>query len=237
MPATVFIMCGRVVRISKPEELAEYFEVDQVVSVCEVPDFDVPPGDLLHIVWEEECRQLGVARWGLTPPWINETSVRSLMFNARAETIAEKVSFRDAFRHRRCVIPIDGFYEWELRDSSNKRTRNPWLIQRANSHPLAIAGLWEIQEDDDRQLRTCTVITVEANEDLFPLHPRMPAIMPKHDWASWLNHEVDSVEVLQTLLRSAPSGLLKRRTADTRLGKSCYRDELAQRSLNMGWIS
>ncbi len=219
-------MCGRVVTSSTPEELAEYLGADEIVATLDGPDHNVPPTRPLPLVWEESggpgcSRKLGAARWGLVPSWAGDPSVGNRMFNARAETVAEKPSFRSAFRHRRCLVPINGFYEWGPATPGSAGKKQPWLVHRADGDPLVLAGLWESwTEEDSRTLRTCSVITVDANEDLSPVHHRMPALLPPSEWAVWLDPSQDDRELLQALLAPAPTGLLIRHPVDLRVGNT-----------------
>lgn len=236
-------MCGRVVTASGPEELSEHLGVGAVVDVLDGPDHNVAPSGRLPIVWEEtggppleRGRLLGTARWGLVPSWAKDPSFGERTFNARAETVATKPSYRSAFRRRRCVIPVDGFYEWapDPSFSSSRRAghttggrkprRQPWYVQRADGTPLVIAGLWEdwIDPDDEADvvlvLRTCTVVTVPANSEIAPLHHRMPAVLESDDWAAWLDPGTDDPTDLNELLAPAAGGALRRHPVDRAVG-------------------
>jgi len=217
-------MCGRAVTSSTPEELAEYLGADEIVAVLDGPDHNVPPSRPLPLVWEEvegagAGRKLGTARWGLAPSWAKDPSIGDRMFNARAETVAEKPSFRSAFKRRRCLVPVDGFYEWGPATPGSGGKKQPWFVHRADGDPLALAGLWEMRPaDGDDPLRTCTVITVEANEDMAPIHHRMPALLPAGAWDAWLDPDHDDREALQSVLTPAPTGLLVRHPVDRRVG-------------------
>lgn len=146
-------------------------------------------------------------RWGLVPSWADDPAVGARMINARAETLAEKPAFREAFRRRRCLIPADGFYEW--RAAAGGR-RQPWRIARPDGGPFAFAGLWEAWRDPARPepLLTCTIVTTEANADLRDLHPRMPVVLDPADHARWLDPAAEEA-ALRSLLRPAPEGLLE----------------------------
>ena len=206
-------MCGRVVTTSSPEELSEYLGADAIVDVLDGPDHNVAPAGRLPIVWVDPTggRQhlLGSARWGLLPEWATDSSPSGRMFNARAETAATKPSFRAAFRHRRCLVAVDGFYEWS--PSAAGSASQPWFVQRSDGAPLALAGLFEARTDgDDSVLRTCTILTVDANADLAPVHHRMPALLPECQWTQWLDPSDHDRSSLNSLLVSAPDGLLER---------------------------
>jgi len=146
-------------------------------------------------------------RWGLVPAWAGDPAVGARMINARAETLAEKPAFREAFRRRRCLVPADGFYEW--RAAAGGR-RQPWRIARPDGDPFAFAGLWEAWRDPARSelLLTCSIVTTEANAALHDLHPRMPVILDPADHARWLDPAAEEV-ALRALLRPAPEALLE----------------------------
>jgi putative SOS response-associated peptidase YedK len=223
-------MCGRVVATSSPKELSRYLAAAEVVEVLGGEDYNLAPMGRLPLVWAEErtrdggrglTRVLGTARWGLVPKWADRPEVGARMFNARAETVAEKPAFRAAYARRRCLIPVDGFYEWGLGRGS--QTKQPWYIYRPDGDPLVLAGLWEHWSPPDTQegeLRTCAVITVPANGDLRPVHHRMPALLPPRDWSDWLDPGEGSRKVLDALLRPAVDGLLSRRRVHRRVNNA-----------------
>jgi len=241
-------MCGRVVTTSSPGELSECMAVDEIVATLDGLDHNVAPTGQLPIVWDEgggnpreppsgrtcgdRVRRLGTARWGLVPPWAKDPSVGGRMFNARAETVAEKPSFRSAFAHRRCLVPIDGFYEWGPAPAGGPSRKQPWFVHRADGRPMVLAGLWErwsppggLPAGDDGPdgrdsapvLHTCTVITVEANADMAPVHHRMPAVLEPGQWADWLEPDGDDPLHLGSLLLPAPAGCLERYRVDRRV--------------------
>ncbi len=221
-------MCGRVVTASGPEELSEHLGADAVVDVLDGPDHNVAPSGRLPIFWEDSGggatggsrRLLGTARWGLVPRWAKDPSFGHRTFNARAETVATKPSYRSAFRRRRCVVPVDGFYEWgpgRPGDGGGTTARKqPWYVQRTDGAPMVLAGLWEdwfapdVEADEVLVLRTCTVITVPANADMAPVHHRMPAVLESGDWATWLDPAAEEVDALEDLLVPAPDGVVCR---------------------------
>ena len=136
-------------------------------------------------------------RWGLVPSWAKSADGEPLV-NARAETLAAKPSFRDAFRKRRCIIPASGFYEWE----AIGRARKPWLFRRRDEAPFGLAGLWESWRGaDGGTLETCTVITVEPNELIRPIHNRMPVMLAPENFEQWLDPSTTEPEKITPLLR------------------------------------
>jgi putative SOS response-associated peptidase YedK len=142
--------------------------------------------------------------WGLIPSWAKDPSIGHSLINARAETVAEKPSFRTAFRRRRCIIPESGFYEWLPVGGA----KQPWYIKGCEDRPLSLAGLWEHwQSSDGRVIETCTIITATANEFMAPIHDCMPVILPLESIASWLEPNARPDEVTN-LLRQCASEML-----------------------------
>jgi putative SOS response-associated peptidase YedK len=220
-PGTVSNMCGRVVTASGPEELSKHLRIDAIVDVLEGPDHNVAPSHRLPIAWSDPdggARLLGTARWGLLPAWAKDQRVGDRMFNARAETVADKPSFRAAFRHRRCLVVVDGFYEW---GAGNRPLREPWYFHRSDGDPLVLAGLWESWVDAEEEglsdggcgpnpVTTCTIITVPANGDLSPVHHRMPTVLESENWDIWLGADSCPRSAYEELLTPAPDGTISR---------------------------
>lgn len=205
-------MCGRFVATATPAQLADFLRVDDVRTEALGTSWNVAPTDRVYAVAENRAgeRLLGAYRWGLVPSWAKDPKIGSRMINARAETLEAK--FRPAFERRRCLLPADGFYEWEKRSDG---TKQPWFIHRADGAPMVFGGLWEVWRragefrsaaDDDEPLRTCSIITTEANDLLAPIHDRMPLVLGPDDWEVWLDREVTDVDVVRRLLRPADPG-------------------------------
>jgi putative SOS response-associated peptidase YedK len=207
-------MCGRYTSTSNPADLAAYFDVDEVVATDLGDRYNVAPTDEVYAVASsrEGTRRLGTFRWGLVPFWAKDISVGARMINARAESILDKSAFRRPFERRRCIVPADGFYEWEAVDG--RKQKQPWYVTRRDGDVLAFAGLWEswrpVTGSDDGRVVSCTIVTTEANECLAPIHDRMPVVLPPSAWAAWLDPENDRVEELHRLLVPAPDDLLGR---------------------------
>jgi putative SOS response-associated peptidase YedK len=148
----------------------------------------------------EGRRELVNLRWGLIPSWARDEKIAYKLINARSETIAEKPAFRDAFRSRRCLVPVDGFYEWQKTAGG----KEPYYIRFRDEHPFLIAGLWERWLSPvGEHIETCTLITTGANELLRPIHDRMPVIIPKEEIDAWLNPKAEGPDALASLF--APS--------------------------------
>ena len=190
-------MCGRFSQQRPASELAEIFAADPLAD-DPGPRFNVAPTDeALVVVQREERRAVTAYRWGLIPHWAEAAKVGSRMFNARAETLTRSPAFRDAFRRKRCLVPVDGFYEWHREGTR----RQPFAIARADGRPLALAGLWSGWRDPaaDRVVRTFTIITTGPNDQMAGLHDRMPVVVPEAAWSRWLDPTLDDPAELHGL--------------------------------------
>lgn len=208
-------MCGRFVSTTSSLSLAKFFDVDFVEErLIEVaPRYNIAPTSTIRVVLEQaETRILTDCRWGLVPSWAKDKSVGVRMINARSETLATKPSFRSAFARRRCIITVDGFYEWKK--PVGTQTNQPYFIFASSGEPLAFAGLWEEWKDTTQEptaesfLRTCTIITTQANQKVSELHDRMPVVLQPQNWEQWLSPLERRVDALQELLVPAPEDLL-----------------------------
>ena len=206
-------MCGRYVSTTPPDVLAAQFGVDEIVDEELLPPrWNVAPTDPVPAVVEssEGVRRLRPLRWGLLPSFVTDPSSGAKRINARAETVATSPAFRAAFARRRCILPADGFYEWD-------EGRQPWFVHRADGLPLAMAGVWEVwRGPDDVLVRTCAVITTRANATVAPVHDRMPAILEVAEYEPWLDRRVDAGEALP-LLHPVADDLLIRYAVTTRV--------------------
>ena len=192
-------MCGRFTNRFTWKELHE--RLDLIGAPLNLrPRYNVAPSqDVAVARATEDGRTLALLRWGLIPAWAKDPSIGYKLINARSETVAEKPSFRSAFRHRRCLIPADGFYEWQRRSG----TRQPWLFGLRDGAPMLFAGLWELwtvpegaaltgslaERSPGDAVETCTILTTAANQTVSPVHGRMPVILPPAAWDVWLAGE------------------------------------------------
>jgi len=162
------------------------------------PRYNIAPSQNAPVILNEQEKSLQPLRWGLVPSWAKDPAIGYKLINARAESIAEKPSFRAAFQKRRCLIPADGFYEWRL--ESDGRTKTPMRVRLKSKEPFTFAGLWESWKDPrDKEVRTFTIITTEPNEVLQPIHNRMPAIMKPEDEEAWLDPQADPKQLARVL--------------------------------------
>jgi putative SOS response-associated peptidase YedK len=210
-------MCGRVALYSPPERFARYLDAALEAEVAVPARWNVPPQSPLFIVHDgPQGRVMRAATWGLVPTWSNTRQLRSTLINARSETIREKPSFRDAYRTGPCVIPLDGYFEW---DRHPDRPVQPHYFTRCDGEPLLAAGLtttWQDPEHADRPpITTCVIITSEPNEDVAPIHDRMPVILERGDVDHWLQA---LPEARYELLRPAPSGIIQHRGVNPAVG-------------------
>jgi putative SOS response-associated peptidase YedK len=151
---------------------------------------------------QKGTRELALFRWGLIPSWAKDPAIGNRMINARSETVANKPSFRSAFRRRRCLVPADGFYEWGKIGGA----KQPFFIHMQEESPFAIAGLWEHWQDSEgNEIETCTLLTTEANALLATIHKRMPVILNPGDYARWLDPDSSDPVALHNLLMPYPA--------------------------------
>ncbi len=199
-------MCGRYSLVASIAELEDRFGFDGA-DVAYSPSYNVAPSQgVLTVVAESVGRRAVRMRWGLIPSWASEASIGSRMINARAETVAEKPSFRTALRRRRCLVLADGFYEWH-RTGAGKR---PMRITMASGEPFAFAGLWDTWCDtQDEAVTSCTIITTGANDLLRPIHDRMPVILQRDQEDLWLDHDVREPDLLREVLIPYSPGAMK----------------------------
>lgn len=182
-------MCGRYASSAKPGDLASYFTVEEPPDEVLSPSYNVAPTDPVYVVMERhDSRRLRVVRWGLIPSWAKEAKVGARFINARRESVRDKPAFRAAFQRRRCLVPADGYYEWQ----SLGGHKQPYFLVAQDRSPLAMAGVYEIWKAPDESLVwTCTIITTDAADDFGHIHDRTPLLVPREAWETWLDPAVE----------------------------------------------
>ncbi len=195
-------MCGRFTLASDTETLTQTFIVFDIPANM-APRYNISPTQNVAVIANTE-KQIDFFHWGLIPFWAKEPGIGNRMINARAETLAEKPSFRNAYKRRRCLILADGYYEWQK--VPGERLKQPVYIRLKSQKPFAFAGLWEVWNADgmDEPIRSCTIVTCAPNAFLENIHHRMPVILPQDAYAQWLSADEQSAAVLQPLLTSYP---------------------------------
>ena len=198
-------MCGRFAFYSPTEAAAALFGVAGSLDV--EPRYNIAPTQYVAAIRNDQQgeRELVMLRWGLVPFWAKDPSIGNRMINARAETVAEKPSYRNAYKHRRCIVLADGFYEWRKQGN----TKTPYFISLESGQPFALAGLWEDWTDRDsgESLQTTTLITTGANDFMSQLHHRMPVILEAAtatDWLAGSNDLLDDVDAMTPPLQAWP---------------------------------
>lgn len=195
-------MCGRFTLALFKKNAQQGFA--QTFRLSDEPDlssrYNIAPSQDIAVVVEDsgQSRQLEWMQWGLIPSWAKDPKIGNKLINARGETVSEKPSFRAAFKRRRCLIPANGFYEWQRTEGK----KQPYYFYLAENQPFAFAGLWEHWQDaSGSEIHTCTIITTTANDLMEPIHDRMPVILEPEDYDQWLDLELQDPGQLQPLLR------------------------------------
>ncbi len=198
-------MCGRFTNRAKPEQIKKRFKVGVKNPNLFQPRFNIAPSQMIGVVYTPETeRILSQLKWGLVPSWSKDAPTSKGLINARAETITEKPSFREAFKSRRCIIPASGFYEWQKKGTGAKQ---PFYFYLKEKDVFGFAGLWEewLDKQTGELLETCTIITTEANEVLKPIHDRMPVILKSEGYDEWLDAKVKETDKLKKFLAPYPA--------------------------------
>ncbi len=204
-------MCGRFVISKFPDDVARSFATTGPVPNSR-PRYNVAPTDQVAVVRfnpETKQRTLDTLRWGFVPLWAKDVKIGATMINAKAETVAEKPAFREAFKSRRCLIPADGFYEWAKLDA---KTKQPYAIVMKDRSLFGFAGLWERWKDkaSGEVVRSFTIITTTSNEVCAPIHDRMPVIVDPANYGKWLGEEPTDPMRLLMILKPSPAEQMER---------------------------
>jgi putative SOS response-associated peptidase YedK len=219
-------MCGRYTITSAPEAIRALFRYPEQPNFP--PRYNIAPTQPIPIVRLDSSqvearpgakpvptpagrasgeRHFALVRWGLIPGWVKDPKAFSLVINARGDSVLAKPAFRNAMRYRRCLVPADGFYEWQAAGTGPKR---PFYIRASDGNPMAFAGLWEVWSGPNgEEVETAAIVTTDANRTLAPLHHRMPVIVPPEAFDMWLDCRNVDAETAAALIAPAPDGLLE----------------------------
>lgn len=207
-------MCGRYVSAAPVDDLAKYFSATTPEHTLEANYNVAPTTEVYAVRANEGNRSLAAMRWGLVPFWAKDLKIGSRMINARSETASSKPAFRRAFTKRRCLLPADGFYEWQKIEG--QKAKQPFFIHRADEEPLVFAGLYEFWHPKDAEgedlvdaevVVSCTILTTAANKTMAPVHDRMPVMLAPGVWDDWLDPASD-LDFMSSLMVPAPEELL-----------------------------
>ena len=192
-------MCGRTALTASPEDLREAFGLDELPRVD--AHYNVPPSrpvGVVRVVRGSTVRKLEALRWGLVPTWAKDAKIGNKLALARAETVASTGAFRDALRWHRCLVAVDGFYEWHRQ---GKAPSSPFFVRRADRRPFALAGLWSRWVSADGEvIESCAIVTQAARPPLEAIHDRMPLVLPPETWDRWLDPQLTDPAALEELL-------------------------------------
>ncbi|QNG59107.1 SOS response-associated peptidase [Bacillus sp. PAMC26568] len=193
-------MCGRYTLFSEFAELVERFQIGSAIEEDEyIYSYNIAPShEVLSVINDGKQNRMGFLRWGLIPAWAKDEKIGYKTINARSETLAEKPSFRNAFKKKRCLILADSFYEWQRNDE----VKTPMRIKMKTNEPFGMAGLWESwKSPHGKTIYSCTVITTEPNKLMSTIHDRMPVILKREDEAAWLNPAISDTDYLHQFLK------------------------------------
>lgn len=198
-------MCGRFILDTQPELIEYYFELEHTAPAFQA-SYNIPPNSHVPVVWQlpDDGRVCSLMHWGLIPHWAKTTTSKYKMINAKAETLSEKPAFRLAYQQRRCLIPTNGFYEWH----ATAHGKQPYYIGMQDHSLFAFAGLWEYWEGD-QTINSFTIITTVANKLIADIHERMPVIIDKSNFETWLDPSSQDTELLNSLLIPNDQALLQ----------------------------
>ena len=203
-------MCGRYAANRDTGTLTEVFNIKKLPEQILEPNYNISPTTTSYVVTQDTSdeRILNVMSWGLVPSWAKDNSMMAKMINARFETVEEKPSFRSAFVKRRCIIPMDGYYEW-FRPEDPKEKKQPYFIKAKDKPLLAVAGIYETWKNPSKEneiLTTFSVITTDAKLGLETIHDRMPVIVPDKNWTAWLDPNFQNRDEIKRLIVMPPQG-------------------------------
>jgi putative SOS response-associated peptidase YedK len=199
-------MCGRFVRKSTIEEIVAQFDAEFDAEFDVSPSFNIAPSQQVLAIVQEKRRTVRAFRWGLIPSWAKDEKIGYKMINARAESLADKPSFKQAYEKRRCLVVADGFYEWR----KDARAKTPYYFHLKTGRPFGFAGLWERWKNPDGAVvNSCAIITTSPNRLMEPIHDRMPVIIGQQSYGDWLDSSNFNHAMLSELLKPFPDNLME----------------------------
>ena len=211
-------MCGRASITKTEKQIADHFGVlfqtDEEDRYAVAPNYNVAPTHFTPVIASDDPTILAIQRWGISPPWAQGKG--QVVINARKETVLEKRMFKKAIEERRCIVPMDGFYEWQKTPAG----KQPFYFHLGDRSLFAFAGLWERWRSPDGEVITsCTILTTSANELIRPIHERMPVILSPADYELWLDPDIANADQLQALLRPYPASSMASYAVSPRVNK------------------
>lgn len=228
-------MCGRYALAAPRSQLCHRFGLDQCAEYS--ARYNIAPGTDIAVIRQSSAgrRVLDLLRWGLRPHWAQKSAATAVRpINARGESLSEKPTFRDSFRHRRCLIPASGFYEWQVATGSGKaRTRQPWYVSLQSVETMAFGGLWQSWTAPSGEIiGTCCIVTTAANPRVNAIHERMPLILAPAHWQDWLTAEAD---LARELIRPYPAAEIQLWPVSRRVGRVAEDDPELMQALSGEW--
>ena len=230
-------MCGRITLTSPAAVIAELFGLAAIPGL--EPRYNIAPTQLLAAVRTDQhtgTRRLDHLRWGLVPYWAKDPAIGNRMINARADSLGDKAAFESAFRKRRCLVVVSGFYEWQRVG----KLAQPYLLRMSDGSPFGLAGLWEVWRNPaGEKLETCAVVTTDANAVMKAIHDRMPVIVPPEGFAAWLDPAMVDTSKLDPLLRPVECTSLEAVPVSTYVndprneGERCVEPQMVQALLKL----
>lgn len=213
-------MCGRFMLISSSRNVREHFDVERSIDFHRRYNI-APSQEIVGVIrsgWDSQ-REMTTFRWGLIPAWAKDSHSGKALINARAETVADKPAFRNAFKSRRTLIPANGFFEWD----NKTRSRSPYLIGLENDALFAMGGIWELSTDAENPIqRSCSILTTESNGLVANIHDRMPVIVRKENYGDWIASGPLNELIAAIIFEPFPSGQMKMREVNSVVNKADY---------------
>lgn len=214
-------MCGRFSLTSKAHRLRDHFALAAEPEAL-APHYNIAPAQAVLVIPNRSRRLLRPARWGLIPHWASDARIGHRLINVRNDTLLTREAFRAALERRRCIIPADGFYEWQR---GARGARIPYFVSRRDGEPLALAGIWDVWRPADQEaVASCAIVTTEANALIGPIHDRMPVILAPEDYDLWLTATPQAPAALERLLAPCPPEWLEARRVSTHVNKPEHDD-------------